>query len=122
MRSTSSHILAMSLLGFGLIGLGLLALVQPDSESGIPPATLADQLSDGSASAVKSLADYGTPSSERNAGEVPQRIPLPDGLKAALGPEFDLLREPQQVPFVIRETSRKFQHSLSDVTLWVRRP
>jgi putative 4-mercaptohistidine N1-methyltranferase len=45
-----------------------------------------------------------------------------DGLKAVLGPDFDLLREPQQVPFVIRETSRKFQHSLSDVTLWVKRP
>jgi len=45
-----------------------------------------------------------------------------DGLKAALGAKFDLLRDPQQVPFVIRETSRKFQHSLSDVTLWVRRP
>ena len=45
-----------------------------------------------------------------------------DGLKAALLPNFELLREPQQVPFVIRETSRKFQHSLSDVSLWVKRP
>lgn len=44
-----------------------------------------------------------------------------DGLKAALNPNFELLSEPRQVPFVIRETSRKFQHSLSDVTLWVRR-
>jgi 5-histidylcysteine sulfoxide synthase/putative 4-mercaptohistidine N1-methyltranferase len=44
-----------------------------------------------------------------------------DGLKEVLLANFELLREPQQVPFVIRETSRKFQHSLSDVTLWVRR-
>ncbi len=44
-----------------------------------------------------------------------------DGLKATLLPNFELLRAPQQVPFVIRETSRKFQHSLSDVTLWVKR-
>ena len=45
-----------------------------------------------------------------------------DGLKETLLPNFELLRDPQQVPFVIRETSRKFQHSLSDVSLWVRRP
>jgi 5-histidylcysteine sulfoxide synthase/putative 4-mercaptohistidine N1-methyltranferase len=44
-----------------------------------------------------------------------------DGLKAALSPKFDLLEQPQQVPFVIRETSRKFQHSLSDVTLWIKK-
>ncbi len=44
-----------------------------------------------------------------------------DGLKSVLLEHFELLREPQQVPFVIRETSRKFQHTLSDVTLWVRK-
>ena len=44
-----------------------------------------------------------------------------DGLKAILAEHFELMTEPQQVPFVIRETSRKFQHTLSDVTLWVRR-
>ncbi|MFT7685749.1 MAG: 5-histidylcysteine sulfoxide synthase/putative 4-mercaptohistidine N1-methyltransferase [Candidatus Azotimanducaceae bacterium] len=43
-----------------------------------------------------------------------------DGLKAKLEPQFTLMSEPQQVPFVIRETSRKFQHSLSDVSLWVK--
>lgn len=45
-----------------------------------------------------------------------------DGLKALLLKNFELFRAPQQVPFVIRETSRKFQHTLSDATLWVRRP
>ncbi|HHA18762.1 MAG TPA: SAM-dependent methyltransferase, partial [Methylophaga sp.] len=44
-----------------------------------------------------------------------------DGLQATLAPHFDLIAEPQQIPFVIRETSRKFQHTLSDVTLWVKR-
>ena len=43
-----------------------------------------------------------------------------DGLKAVLGAHFRLLREPLSVPFVIRETKRKFQHSLSEVTLWER--
>jgi len=44
-----------------------------------------------------------------------------DGLKAILGRHFDLMEPSQQVPFVIRETSRKFQHTLSDVTLWKKR-
>jgi len=44
-----------------------------------------------------------------------------DGLKSLLEDHFDLMEAPQQVPFVIRETSRKFQHTLSDVTLWVRK-
>ena len=41
-----------------------------------------------------------------------------DGLKALLGEHFDLLGEPVDVPFVIRETRRKFQHSLSQMTVW----
>ncbi len=44
-----------------------------------------------------------------------------DGLKAMLGSNFRLLGEPRPVPFVIRETKRKFQHTLSEVTLWERR-
>jgi 5-histidylcysteine sulfoxide synthase/putative 4-mercaptohistidine N1-methyltranferase len=41
-----------------------------------------------------------------------------DGLKALLGEHFRLMRPAQEVPFVIRETRRKFQHTLSEVTLW----
>lgn len=41
-----------------------------------------------------------------------------DGLKEILGQNFKLVRKPQTVPFVIRETKRKFQHSLSEVTIW----
>jgi putative 4-mercaptohistidine N1-methyltranferase len=43
-----------------------------------------------------------------------------DGLKAILGPHFRLIQEPLEVPFVIRETRRKFQHTLSEVSLWER--
>lgn len=43
-----------------------------------------------------------------------------DGLKALLSEHFRLLQAPQDVPFVIRETRRKFQHTLAEVTLWER--
>ena len=43
-----------------------------------------------------------------------------DGLQEHLGKHFRLLASPQEVPFVIRETKRKFQHTLSEVTLWER--
>jgi 5-histidylcysteine sulfoxide synthase/putative 4-mercaptohistidine N1-methyltranferase len=43
-----------------------------------------------------------------------------DGLKEMLGKHFTLEQGPLEVPFVIRETRRKFQHSLSEVTLWKR--
>ncbi|MDI1309301.1 MAG: 5-histidylcysteine sulfoxide synthase [Methylotenera sp.] len=41
-----------------------------------------------------------------------------DGLKAILGAHFRLVNGPLEVPFVIRETRHKFQHSLSEVTIW----
>ena len=43
-----------------------------------------------------------------------------DGLKEILCPHFRLIEAPVDVPFVIRETRHKFQHSLSEVTLWER--
>lgn len=43
-----------------------------------------------------------------------------DGLKALLGPHFKLMQDPVEIPFVIRETRHKFQHTLSEVTLWER--
>jgi len=43
-----------------------------------------------------------------------------DGLKAHLLQYFELVQDPQEVPFVIRETKRKFQHTLSEVTFWRR--
>ena len=44
-----------------------------------------------------------------------------DGLKAMLGEHFRLVNGPLEVPFVIRETKRKFQHTLAAVTIWERR-
>jgi hypothetical protein len=41
-----------------------------------------------------------------------------DGLKAVLSPRFRLLGEPQDLPFVFRETRRKFQHSIAELTIW----
>ncbi len=43
-----------------------------------------------------------------------------DGLKAILSTHFRLMAPPVDIPFVIRETRRKFQHSLSEVSLWER--
>jgi len=43
-----------------------------------------------------------------------------DGLKEVLGVHFKLIQGPTEVPFVIRETRRKFQHTLSEVTIWER--
>lgn len=43
-----------------------------------------------------------------------------DGLKAMLKDHFRLVQGPLEVPFVIRETKRKFQHTLSEVTIWER--
>ena len=41
-----------------------------------------------------------------------------EGLQDQLKPEFKLLVEPQDIPFVIRETRRKFQHTLAQMTIW----
>ncbi len=43
-----------------------------------------------------------------------------DALKELLGPHFDLLEAPRDVEFVIRETRRKFQHTLAEVSVWER--
>ena len=43
-----------------------------------------------------------------------------DALKVVLAPHFRLLGEPQDVPFVIRETRRKHQHTVAEATLWER--
>ena len=44
-----------------------------------------------------------------------------DGLHAVLDAHFERIAPPRDVPFVIRETARKFQHSISQLTLWRRR-
>lgn len=41
-----------------------------------------------------------------------------DGIKKVLEPHFVLIEEPVDVPFVIRETGRKFQHTLAELSCW----
>jgi len=42
------------------------------------------------------------------------------GISNILTQHFELVAEPQDMPFVIRETARKYQHTLSQVTIWKR--
>jgi putative 4-mercaptohistidine N1-methyltranferase len=44
-----------------------------------------------------------------------------DGIKSLLEQNFNLIDGPFSQAFVIRETRRKFQHTLSEVTIWERR-
>lgn len=41
-----------------------------------------------------------------------------DGLKEQLSEHFELLEEPTDVPFVIRETARKYQHTIAQMSIW----
>jgi len=41
-----------------------------------------------------------------------------DGLKDRLKDHFTMIDKPRDVEFVIRETGRKFQHSISQLTIW----
>ncbi|MEP3848120.1 MAG: 5-histidylcysteine sulfoxide synthase [Paracoccaceae bacterium] len=41
-----------------------------------------------------------------------------EGLAENLAPEFELVGDPQDIPFVIRETARKFQHSVAEMSVW----
>lgn len=44
-----------------------------------------------------------------------------EGLNTILTEDFDLIAGPIPVPFVIRETARKFQHNISELTIWQKR-
>lgn len=44
-----------------------------------------------------------------------------DGLKEILSQQFDMFREPLDVPFVIRETARKHQHTIAQMTFWIKK-
>lgn len=43
-----------------------------------------------------------------------------EGLQEQLAPRFRRLGEPRDIEFVIRETARKFQHTVSQLTIWER--
>lgn len=44
-----------------------------------------------------------------------------DTLHEILDEHFEILGQPQDVEFVIRETMRKFQHTIAEVTVWKRK-
>jgi 5-histidylcysteine sulfoxide synthase/putative 4-mercaptohistidine N1-methyltranferase len=44
-----------------------------------------------------------------------------NGLHAELDEAFTLAADPVKIPFVIRETANKHQHTLSEVTVWIRK-
>ena len=41
-----------------------------------------------------------------------------EGIKQVLNPEFKMIADPVDIPFVFRETSRKFQYDVSELTIW----
>ncbi len=43
-----------------------------------------------------------------------------EGIRRVLAPHFELFGEPEDVPFVIRETARKHQHTLAQLSIWRR--
>ena len=51
-----------------------------------------------------------------------ENVTTRDGLQQALAGRFRLVGQPEDVPLVIRETARKFQHTLAELTVWERLP
>jgi 5-histidylcysteine sulfoxide synthase/putative 4-mercaptohistidine N1-methyltranferase len=52
--------------------------------------------------------------------EAGENVTTLDGLKHHLEPNFKLLTKPKEVPYVIRERERQFQHCVAEVTIWER--
>jgi hypothetical protein len=50
-----------------------------------------------------------------------ENLTTPQALREILSPNFSAIAEPLDIPFVIRETSRKFQHIVAQMTIWERR-
>lgn len=66
--------------------------------------------------------DAVTPPDRRLGGVYSNGRPMSslEGMRERLKNRFDLIDRPRDIPFVIRETARKFQHSISQVTVWRR--
>ena len=41
-----------------------------------------------------------------------------DGIRTIMEPNFKMLGDAVNIPFLMRETSRKFQHCVSELTIW----
>ena len=49
-----------------------------------------------------------------------KNITVLEGIKKVLDAHFIMINKPLDVPFVIRETRRKFQHTIAELTSWKR--
>ncbi len=49
-----------------------------------------------------------------------KEIHVLEGMKTVLESHFSMINEPIDVPFVIRETKRKFQHTVAELSCWKR--
>jgi len=49
-----------------------------------------------------------------------KKITVLEGIKKVLDGHFIMINKPIDVPFVIRETRRKFQHTIAEMTSWKR--
>ena len=49
-----------------------------------------------------------------------ETITVRDGIRRRLEPAFEMARDAIDQPFVIRETRRKFQHTIAEITFWRR--
>lgn len=45
-----------------------------------------------------------------------------DGLHEILAPHFNVLAAPQDIPYIMRETGRKYQHAIAQMTCWKKKP
>lgn len=68
------------------------------------------------------LPDY-TPPENWIGGHLKDGKPqtMLDGMTRLLQPAFTPAAQPLDVPFVIRETARKFQHTVAQMTAWIRK-
>ena len=53
--------------------------------------------------------------------EAGENVTSLDGLKHHLEPYFDLLTDPKEIPYILRESERKFQHCVAELTIWERK-
>lgn len=90
-------------------------------------AMVHERMNEGALLVVASPYSWSTEHTPREAwlggyvNDAGARVSSLDGLRMVLDPNFTMVAEPVDVPFVLRDTPRQFQHTLSQVTVWERR-
>ena len=117
MRDTPFDVLLLDILMPGISGLEVvekITAVAPDSNVVLLTASESELVRSGNAFG---LALFRELAAERDG----ENVTTLDGLDAVLGANFERQGGPRGVPFVIRETKRKFQHTVSELTVWERK-